>query len=556
MADHRVDDLRLRLPADSNQRANLREAAERFVAAILEAVGDRLESRWPGRLIFLPRMPLRWSIREAELADRAAISRYADEIAASVEDPEPHRTGTPVGERTAVVFRDEAHWWAGYLSARAAGGGEERAWVYETLRAKGIGVAALPGRGREFAIAVLRELAEAGTLLRVIGIAEPETIEGLCDFLIPVQAGGPEPVAGGFIRRPEHSRLSDLIQTLPRGLPLRTQSLLLYAEAARILGISTPHEEVAAVVSSVLDEWAAERGMQSTSVGARESQAALQSMEPVLQTQFGSLFYLLALALELEIGEALWKTCFPEGAILAHCAAALLGVAAEGDPAPALFGGVRASDNRLPEVTAQQHEEVATVLVASLSAAIPRQSLARLPEVVLHLTPGAAARMLVAAERDSPFAIFVWPAPDARHVETGLRAFLAGWPASAPPVLATPSIAEVEGRVRVRAVPGLKPPSELFLPGMGSVLTSALIAQVVGALCQLFVARGGLDAPPSAAALVERYLAVPAKIDLAPREMRVILPMSRIEIPLRRSGLDRDPGWVPWLERTVRFVFT
>jgi hypothetical protein len=37
--------------------------------------------------------------------------------------------------------------------------------------------------------------------------------------------------------------------------------------------------------------------------------------------------------------------------------------------------------------------------------------------------------------------------------------------------------------------------------------------------------------------------------------MEVRLPMERIDIAVRRAGLDRDPGWVPWLARTVRFEF-
>jgi hypothetical protein len=272
----------------------------------------------------------------------------------------------------------------------------------------------------------------------------------------------------------------------------------------------------------------------------------------MLQTQFGGLFYLLTLALEMEIGEALWKTCFPEGAVLAYCAAALLPAAAERDPAPLLFGGVSAIDKRPHEVAAQQQEEVATALVASLAAALARGGLARLPEVVLRLAPCESAQLLVASERDSPFAIFAWPAPDVRHVEKGLRAFLANWPVSAPNLLATPAIAEIEGRVRVRAIDV----GQAFWPVQsGSACYSALIGQIGGALCQLFIARAGIATPSDAAALVERYFAVPARIDLPPGEMRISLPMSRIEIPLRRSGLDRDPGWVPWLERTVRFVF-
>jgi hypothetical protein len=37
--------------------------------------------------------------------------------------------------------------------------------------------------------------------------------------------------------------------------------------------------------------------------------------------------------------------------------------------------------------------------------------------------------------------------------------------------------------------------------------------------------------------------------------MTVVMPMARIDAALRSAGLDKDPGWVPWLGRAVRFIF-
>jgi hypothetical protein len=37
--------------------------------------------------------------------------------------------------------------------------------------------------------------------------------------------------------------------------------------------------------------------------------------------------------------------------------------------------------------------------------------------------------------------------------------------------------------------------------------------------------------------------------------MTIRLPMERVDLDVRRAGLDRDPGWVPWLGRCVRFEF-
>jgi len=365
-----------------------------------------------------------------------------------------------------------------------------------------------------------------------------------------------------------HAELIERARKLPRDLPPRALSLIVFVEALRTSGGSTSREEVASVVSSVLQAVRREIGSPPSTALTESAEGGTAAGQPQqrpqpesvstaasagLNTQFGGLFYLLALAVELEIGETLWKVCLPEGAVLANCAAQLLGAAAEHDPAAAVFGGVPALQRI--DVSPQQQEEVAAELAGSLAAALPRRSLAKLPEVALCLAPAGASPALVASERGSPFPLFVWPAADARRVERGLRVFLARWPASAPRLLGTPAIAELEGGVRVRASSGLAMPRELFLPVTGSAWTSALIAQIAGALCHVFAARAGMDTPSGTAALVGLYLAVPAKIDRSAEEMIVRLPISRIELPLRRSGLDRDPGWIPWLGCTVRFVF-
>jgi hypothetical protein len=256
---------------------------------------------------------------------------------------------------------------------------------------------------------------------------------------------------------------------------------------------------------------------------------------------------------ELEIGEILWKVCLPEGKILGHCVEALLGPAGEGDPAAALFGG-SSLDTPLPEITSEQHHEIAMALLGSLATALPRRSLAAMPDVVLQIVSSASTQVLVAAERASPFVILVWPATNAREVERGIRAFLTAWPRSAPPVLGSPIVAELEGRVRVRAGSPIPPASNLYLPPASSTWNSALLAQVTGTLCHLFCARLG-EIPAHAAGLVERYLTVPATVEMTAQRVTVRMPMSRVEIALRRAGLDRDPGWIPWLQRSVHFVF-
>jgi hypothetical protein len=46
-----------------------------------------------------------------------------------------------------------------------------------------------------------------------------------------------------------------------------------------------------------------------------------------------------------------------------------------------------------------------------------------------------------------------------------------------------------------------------------------------------------------------------ADIVAEPGWIEVRFPLDQVSIDLRRAGLDRDPGWVPWLGVVVRFVY-
>ena len=48
---------------------------------------------------------------------------------------------------------------------------------------------------------------------------------------------------------------------------------------------------------------------------------------------------------------------------------------------------------------------------------------------------------------------------------------------------------------------------------------------------------------------------MPARVIVTDEELEIRMPMDRIDLAVRRAGFDRDPGWVPWLRKRVRFVF-
>jgi hypothetical protein len=103
---------------------------------------------------------------------------------------------------------------------------------------------------------------------------------------------------------------------------------------------------------------------------------------------------------------------------------------------------------------------------------------------------------------------------------------------------------------------GLEPPAQLRSALRCSVAgtdprTADIVVRCAAAIAALFCTRldGDVD--------LERLrcqLRVPGRMELAD-PLRVLMPMERIDIDLRRAGLDLDPGYLPWLQRKVVLSF-
>jgi hypothetical protein len=588
MTTHRVAELCLGIRAEAGNAHNLRPRAERFARAVLERCADLVEAQAPGRLVFVRRLPLRWRLSEAALGGEAALERCAADAAAAIE--EAVRDAVPPSPSDEVaVFADEAQWRAGHLSDRLRG--RPRAWFYASLEGEGDPVEPLRGPGgRDLARLVLTRLAADGPPIDVLAALPDAAAAALAQalgLLTPGAESRPAAAAhsGGAIPDDETvwgaipARLEEFARALPATLPAPALLLALYAEAQAILGSAAREESVRAAVSAALaafrryarevaalsvppeplvppaaDDGASQR-LSTAPPGEALVPAPVESSDVSAHlTQFGGLFYLLTCALELDLGEILWKACLPEGDLLAHACAALLGPDAAGDPAPLLFGGVPPG-RAVPPVAVEQQQDVAAATVAALASAVPRRGLAALPEIVLDLVPHASGRLLVAAAPGSPFALFAWPAPSPADAAAGLRAFLRAWPRSAPPVCARPALAGLDGAARLQPSADARASRRILLAEAPSSASAALLAQAAGALGGLFAARIEALASVDAMAFVRRYLALPARVMVKADEIAVALPAESIDMDVRRAGLDRDPGWVPWLHRRVRFSF-
>jgi hypothetical protein len=576
MIEDHVGELRLRVRTDVPDSAELRPAVERIVRAALERCAALLETRVPGRVVLLRRLPLRWSLDSPALEDPAVVDDLAQAAADAIErtalpvplDPPAHLEG-------ALVFDNEAHLRASHLLARAR---SRPAWFHAALETPAVAdpLAALTAPAQRItAQATLRRLAQEDVLAEVLASHPAPAVAALAAALDgdgPLMPA-PSPLAAALAGRPTRNPLAtQLAATASRwpALAPAARALALQVHAAVLLESDLHAPAARALASAVLAEPEPPPGVpvappspqpppvpRDRRADADTPQADPPAAEPdpsaaLLATQCAGLFYFLERVQELDLAESLWKACLPEGAVFAAAAAALLGPRFATDIAPAVFGGVE-PPVACPHVTLEQLAEIAATTCAAVAAALPRRGLAEIPPVLVTLADHPAGRLLAAAAEGSPFVFFAWPAATRDLLSAGLRALLAAWPHPFP-LHAAPALVTLDpsGRLQPRPESHSTP---LLLPGATTAPAAALLALVAGAPGQLFAARAGAPTPDTVEAFVDRYLACPARLRLGPERLDVLLRADQVAFAVRRAGLDRDPGWIPWLRRSVQLVF-
>lgn len=61
--------------------------------------------------------------------------------------------------------------------------------------------------------------------------------------------------------------------------------------------------------------------------------------------------------------------------------------------------------------------------------------------------------------------------------------------------------------------------------------------------------------PTAADSRLASLLLRPGQLRVSPWDAELAWPLAGIDLALRRAGWDQDPGWLPWLGRTIRFRF-
>lgn len=102
-----------------------------------------------------------------------------------------------------------------------------------------------------------------------------------------------------------------------------------------------------------------------------------------------------------------------------------------------------------------------------------------------------------------------------------------------------PPAAAPLARLAAPAVAGLSAGSAWWLARLGPYVASRLAAE--------------LDVPQ--AALHAELLDRPGRLHATRTHVDVEMPLDAVSLRVRRAGLDRNPGWLPWFGRVVTFHF-
>lgn len=561
--DDRVGTLAVHVRTDLDGRDDeLRGVAEQLTRDVVERVSLVLEARAPGRVIVLRTLPVHVALTEQEGTSserlRSVVERVAEQIAAAIETSLPRDTREPEVDSDVAVFVDEGAFVASALLARARG---VVAWFHAgALRGEPF---ERVGSDRRLAFAVMLALADRDGLIEVLAFAPPGVVARLAEIVARDMRGAPPTstedaaIVLGLVERISAWRGIDPI--------VRRLAAHVYAHAAA----ATPGSRITSVGSERVAGWA-ERALAIAAPGrslvpsvelldpntpvtsADDSDAVAElARDPI--TAHAGLFYLLRPILELALAESLWRACLPEGVLIAHALRALVPVEAARDPAFDVIVGDATDVAAIDDISVadEQIHEVVNATLATVVMALPRGGRAQLPAGHARFVDHSTGRLLVVTAIDAPFVLFAWPVVEPADALAALAAVFARWPA-ATALHGSPQLIELDRSGRLRYTP-LSPPAPLLVDA-GSVTAVALASVVVGAPCQLVAARVG-DRVDDALTWSAERLARFGRIVRSAEAVEVWQPSDAVDVDIRAAGIDRDPGFIPWLGIDLRLRF-
>lgn len=561
---HRVDDLRV---AVRGRSAALKDAAADFASRVLERAGDRLEERFPARVVDVRRLPLALRVAEdaldggVEVEDAAA--RLADRLAAYQGQGEEVAVFADEALRRAAFLalpvRAACPWWAddcaalpGPAAVATVGLDDAQVWMLLTdLHQRALLTGILARWSEADLVTLLGRLSPPARLLseRAQAAARASTqvvaeLRGWRRRLRAVPVAAFTIVALVRLRCEEGLEDEEAHALVALALAAGGNAGGTPSSPAVIPAAGTPSSPSAGGAAADMPVpaagMAAAHGIASAAAHPATPLAADAPLVfagdgsgAVSRTAYAGLAYLLARTGECGVAEALWRACLPEGAVLAQAWAPLAG----DDPIVALLSGQ--PDTACPIMEPEQAEEISALISAGTSAALAHRGLC--DPLALHLRLVEPRGLVVAQLVGSRAVLAAWP--QTRH-QQALEAVVDRWRGAT--WTADPALAQLHPALTA-ATPELPAP---LLPASADAATAAILAMVVGAPLAVLCARARL-----AAADVPACLAIAGSLHDDGGTIRITMPASAIDVRLRRAGLDADPGHVPWLRRQVRLVF-
>jgi hypothetical protein len=523
LAAHRLGDLKVDVHASAAWPSGEAEASG-YAAAVWEAVGDTLERRHPRRVYRLRSWSGRWRLSRSSLS-RPPDASLVETLARACARVSPLAPGCrPDDDAEMICFADEAERVASWWLARTRG--EAPHWAWADLDA----VPSLDGALRSLDVATATAATRAieavrGSAVRT-GLSasasrRSETEAGAVRTPAQDDRGESRPVAPGPAE-------GGAVDAAPGGEPPESTSAAASASPGRheprgapVPGAPTdadaprPQHDLAPSAPSrpaagAGDQVVAAPGAVGAAgaAGAADVGGAVDAdcADGAVRTRWGGLVHLLGPMLECRLGEILWEACVDERAVLHHALAALAGA----DPIVAAFSGT--ADAQPPTVDGERLTEIRHRLVNELRRAIRRRDLVTGPLWVLTAAEGSA----VLSAAGVPWPVAVWPPEESPDLE--------GVDKPTPP------------------------------PWLPDGPDAVVVAVVVGVPATLLALRLGCD-DIRAGDFIDRWLQRPAWLQDDGEVLEVRFAAEYVDLELRRSGADADPGWVPWMRRTVRLTY-
>ena len=525
MAQHVVDQLDLRFDGPVPPGIDARDVAERFTRDVLERACDAVERRLRGRTLVVRTLAFRAHLTAAELANPVTAQETADELAAALERIVDRAPAEPTPTATAAVFDTAEQMEVIALSWLARQDADDvPPWFAPHFTRFDQCLTELlepPQR----AVRVLNTLAELGKLAQVVRAADGLQRRRIAELIA---------------RAPWDDAVSDFTRGLVDTV-LRSISLPRIPDAENKRAIPVPPNDGCAAPSSFPQSPAA------TSTSASQTPDPTTATEPrpfpppapraPIPTAAAGLFYLLNPALELDAGQALWQNGIDEPQAFRDATALLVPHLPPDDPAPDEFAG---HVTTAQPIAWPQADALAAVFFRALTETAARREMQLQPLIRSHARLHGVPVVLFGLPLYSP--VLAVATGDAAHTLSEL------WPAGGTRERATtdtvlPEAAEVEAYL-----------ASGELDDAPRRAVAATLAGALGAWACLRIAQYDRDVGDPAAILADA-IARSGELVALDDELVIRLPADRVQFPIRRAGLDRDPGWIPWQRRRVRFEF-